>query len=411
MKPITKVFLSIFLFPIVLTFSSCDCRVTNTCPCEVTNTCPCTGAEAIDDLSFFQTSRTLSNICPDGVDYVVSIDAIFDVTAPLTIEAGVTIEFVDGAGLAIQETGSLNAIGNSANPIILRGQNENAVGAWLGIIIYSDKTANVLDHVTIKGAGGDQFNSNGERGSVVVYADAKVSIDNCSFENSAAYGLNANYTSTEITSLRNNKFVNNNTPILVRANYADIVDATNSFSNNTNNYVHTRTGSEITTNKTWQALSIPYQITSSDFGITKLQRVGSNGKLTINAGASILFETQTGIKIEDTATFSAVGTASNKIRFSGVDPQAASWYGIEFRFTQSPSNEISHAIIEHAGSDQGAIYMWADPALKVNNVTINDVSNCAFYDAPKGPMDAANPNLTRTNITYNNVTSQYCLGN
>lgn len=411
MKPITKVYLSIFLFSIILTFTSCDCSVTNTCPCQVTNTCPCTSAEEINDLSYFNSDRTLSNICSDGVDYLIAVDELFEVTAALTIEEGVTIEFVDGAGLAIRETGSINAIGNAASPIILKGQDENAVGAWLGIIIYSDKTANALDYVTIKGAGGDQFNSNGERGNVVVYADSKVRINNCSFENSAAYGLNSNYTSAEITSLMNNKFVNNNTPILVRANYADIVDATNSFSNNTNSYVHTRTGSEITTNKIWQALSIPYQITSSDFGITKLQRVGSNGKLTINPGVSILFETQTGIKIEDTATFSAVGTASNKIMFQGVDPQAASWYGIEFRFTQSPSNEISHAVIEHAGSDQGAIYMWADPAIKVSNVTINDVSNCAFYDAPKGTMDAANPNLTQTNITYNNVASQYCKGN
>lgn len=406
MKSICKFFSSILLCSIVLSFSSCEPKE----GCETTNTCPCTSAEQITDISYFQTDRTLSNICPNGIDYVIATDAIYSVTANLVIEEGVNIQFVDGAGLAIEETGSINALGNASSPIVLQGENENMIGAWRGIIIYSDKTANAFNYVTIKGAGGDEFNSNGERGSLVVYADAKVKIDNCVFENSAAYGINANYTSAEITSLMSNKFVNNNTPILIRANNADIIDATNSFSGNTNSYVHTRIGSQIETNKIWQALSIPYQITSADFGITKLQRVGNNGKLTINAGAKLLFETQTGLEINDTGTFSAIGTASNKIEFSGVDPQAASWYGIEFRFTQSPSNEISYANIKHAGSDQGAIYMWADPALNVNNVTISDVSNCAFFDAPKAASAPGNPNLTQSNITYNNVASQYCKG-
>lgn len=412
MKPINKIIFSILLFSILLSFSSCDdCHDTNTCPCEVTNTCPCISAEEINDLNYFQTDRTLSNICPNGIDYIIATDNIYEVTANLIIEEGVSIQFVDGAGLAIEETGSINAVGNSASPILLQGVNDNATGAWRGIIIYSDKTSNALNHVRIKGAGGDQFNSNNDRGALVVYADAKVSIDNCTFENSAAYGVNSNYTSAEITSLMNNKFINNNTPILIRADHADIVDATNSFSGSTNSYVHTRVGNEIKTNKVWQALSIPYQITSSDFGIFKLQEIGSNGKLTINAGASLVFETQTGLKINDTGALSAIGTASNKITFSGVDPQAASWDGIQFHFTQSPSNEITYATIEHAGSDQGAIYMWANPAVKVNNVNINDISNCAFYDAPKGTTDPANPNLARTNITYNNVASQYCQGN
>lgn len=399
MKPVLKKICSFSLPFLILSFNACKEPPPILCSSQV-----------ISDPSYFSTSKTLSNHC-EGIDYIIQGSSIYDVTTDLKVENGVTIQFEDGTGLAIQETGSINAIGNGTSPITFQAKNENAVGAWRGIIIYSDKTANILSHVTIKGAGSDEFNSNGERGNLVVYADSKIKIDNCTFENGAAYGLNSNYKSAEITSLMNNKFINNNIPILIRANNADIIDATNSFSGNTNSYVHTRVGSEITTNKTWQALSIPYQITSSDFGIFKLQEIGQNGKLTINAGASLLFETQTGLRIDDTGTLSAIGTASNRITFSGVDPQAASWDGIQFHFTQSPSNEISYATIEHAGSDDGAIYMWADPALKISNVTINDVSNCAFYDAPKGSLDAANPNLTRTSVVYNNVASQYCKGN
>jgi hypothetical protein len=130
--------------------------------------------------------RTLSNICPNGVDYIIATDNIYEVTANLTIEAGVSIEFVDGAGLAIEETESFNALGNAQDPILLQGVNENAIGSWRGIIIYSDKTANALDYVTIKGAGGDPFNSNGEQGSLVVYADPNLSRSNITYNNVAS---------------------------------------------------------------------------------------------------------------------------------------------------------------------------------------------------------------------------------
>lgn len=363
----------------------------------------------ISDRSFFMTAKTLSNHCK-GVDYIIEGGFIYDVEEDLKVESGVTIQFKNGTGLAIKTTASINAVGNGSEPITFQGENENAVGAWRGIIIFSDNIDNVLQHVTIKGAGSAEFNNNGEIGNLVVYANSKVKIDNCTFENSGAYGINSNYNSGKITSLMNNKFIKNNTPILIRGHEVDIVDASNTFSGNTNSYIHTRVGSEITTNKIWQALSIPYRITSDGNGILRLQRVRSNGKLTINAGAKLLFETQTGLKIDNTATLSAIGTSNNKITFSGVDQQASSWDGIQFHFTQSPSNEISYASIEHAGSDKGAILMWADPALKVNNVTISDVSSCAFYDASKGATVPDNPNLERTNITYNNVTSQYCKG-
>ena len=169
MKPINKIIFPILLFSILFSFSSCKtCEETNTCPCEQTNTCSCTFAEEITDLSYFQTDRTLSDICPDGVDYIIATDDIYEVTAALTLEDGVRIQFVDGAGLAIEETGSINAIGNEISPIVLQGISANAVGSWRGIIIYSDKTANALNYVTIKGAGGDEFNSNGERGSLVM---------------------------------------------------------------------------------------------------------------------------------------------------------------------------------------------------------------------------------------------------
>ncbi|BDS14292.1 hypothetical protein [Aureispira anguillae] len=415
MKSIIKKILFISLPLTILSFGAC--RETCISPCGLPCDTPCIcDAEVINDPAYFKTNRVLTNNCTtgDGIDYIVEATTVanyYDVTTKLTVEKGTTILFKDGAGLAIKGTGSISAIGEATEMITFRGEEVSDEGAWRGVYIETDQTDNNLEYVHIQGAGGESFNSNDDKGNLVIYADAKVSVKNCRFSNSTSYGVNSNYTSADLTSLLNNTFENNNIPILIRGNHVDIVDATNTFLNNTNSYVHVRVGSEIKTSKIWQALSIPYRITSSDFGIFKHQEVGSNGKLTINAGTTIEFETQTGFKIDDTATFLAVGTANNRIKFRGANPVAGSWDGIQFNFTQSPSNEIAYADIEHAGSENGAIYMWADPFVNVHDVSLSEIPSCAFFDAPKSPQDPTNPRLTRNNINYTNVGSQYCKGN
>lgn len=402
-----KKFFSLSLGLMVLSFSACHDNDLEPC-----------NAEIIEDYTYFHNNRILTNHCTkgDGVDYRIKAEStygFYDVTASLKVEKGTTILFEDGAGLQITGSGSISAIGTAAETITLRGEEITDKGSWRGILIDTDQTDNALEYVLVQGGGGASFNSNDNKGNIVVYADAKISINNCTIKNSASYGVNADYATSTVTSFMNNTFSNNHIPVIMHGNKVDVVDATNTFSGNDNDYVHTRVSygnHEISTTKVWQALQVPYRITAADFGIFKHQEVGSNGRLTINAGAVVEFETQTGFDIDDTATFSAIGTATNRIKFRGVDPTAGSWDGFGFSFTQSPSNAIKYADIEHAGSNKGAIDMWADPFLTIEEVHFNKIAGCVFYDAPKQAVDPANPKLTRTNVTYTNVISQYCKG-
>jgi len=370
----------------------------------------------ITDYNYFATDRILTNhnLCDDGIDYIIEGTNAYNVSADLVIEAGVRIRFEGMTGLEIEDNGTLVANGAAGSEIIMEGEVASAAGSWRGMIIHSDNIKNKLNYVTIDGAGGESFNSNDDKGNLVVYADARIDIANCIFSNGAAYGLNSNYHSTNITNLSNCKFQNNNTPILIRANNADVIDGSNTFVANTNNYVHVRVrdiGSN--ENKTWQKLTVPYRITTADFGISKQVSIGNNSSLTIAAGTTIEFEAQTGIKVNDTGAFIAKGTNADPITFTGVTKIAGSWSGISVEFTQNVRNEISHATIEYGGSSshQGAIYMWADPKLRVMNVTFKDIESCAFFDAPKSQNQAANPNLTRSDITYTNVGgNDYCKG-
>lgn len=392
---------------VALSFGSCvpdDNDCSNSMPIRIT------------DNSYFSTDRVLTNNnnCEEGIDYIIEGTTAYSVSADLVIEPGVRIRFEGMTGLEIEETGSIAANGVAGSEIIMEGESAGLVGAWRGVMIYSDDIKNKLNYVTIDGAGGNSFNSNDDKGNLVVYADARVHITNCTFSNGAEYGLNSNYPSGNITNLSNCKFDNNKTPILIRANDADIVDASNTFSGNTNSYVHVRVR-DIGSNETkrWQALAIPYRITTADFGISKQVSIGSNSSLTIEPGTTIEFEAQTGIKVDDTGAFIARGTSTNPIIFTGVTKIAGSWAGIAFEFTDNVLNEISHATIEYGGSttQEGAIYMWADPKVRVMNVTFKDIEACAFFDSPKSQNQPDNPNLTRSDITYTNIGGgNYCRG-
>lgn len=368
----------------------------------------------IDDSDYFLTNKTLKNHC-EGVDYIIKKGPVYDVLSvegDLIIEDDVVIQFEADAGLAIEDAGSIRANGSAAKGITLHGPEATATGDWRGIIIYSGNASNTLQHVTIKGGGSQEFNSNGERGNLVIYAEAKVSVDHCTFQNSAAYGVNANYyTDVDIRSFTNNTFKNNQTPLLVRADFADVVDKSNRFEGNTNNYVHVRVGNEIRTATTWQALAIPYRLTASSGGIFPTQEIDNSGELTLEPGLMFEFEAGTGFQIDDNAALYAVGTASAPILLKGANSTAGYWEGLYFS-SNNPLNQLTHVTLDGAGSNssRGAITMWGSPKLTLNTVKISNIAGgCALYDS--NGLSAglpSNPNYSGTAVVFENVNSQYC---
>lgn len=403
MNNLSKFILS-FLALSILTSTGCR-------PDNDDEICP---AIVIADASYFSVDRTLTNRCPNGVDYIIKNGTVYDflsVEGNLVIEAGTTVQFENGGGLAIEDNGSIRSLGTAGNPVTLRA-GEGATGDWRGVIIYSDNTTNTLQHTTISGGGSEEFNSNGERGSLVIYADAKVSITNCTFENSASYGVNANYGSSDLLTFENNIIRNNQLAMRIRPDFAHKIAASNQFPSNVNNYVHLQVGDEIDVDRTWQALSIPYRLTASSGGLFPDQEIINGAKLTLQPGFMMEFEANTGLYIRQNAALSAVGTASNPIRFTGASAVAGFWDGLYFSNTNNPLNELTHVEISHAGGDSsiGAISMWGRPRLTLDNVALRNISGgCAIYDSNGLNAGAVtNPNYTATSVTFENVGNQYC---
>jgi len=107
--------------------------------------------------------------------------------ADLTLEAGVELVFNDGTKLSTGPLGSLKAVGTKSEPIIFTGTQKTA-GAWIGIIIGSNSTDNILQNTVVEYAGSDGS-------ALTLYthfsasSGARVSVTASTFRNNSGYAI------------------------------------------------------------------------------------------------------------------------------------------------------------------------------------------------------------------------------
>ncbi|MEZ4917399.1 MAG: hypothetical protein R2836_10505 [Chitinophagales bacterium] len=331
-----------------------------------------------------------------GVDYI--INCIASVEVDLVIEPGVKIAFTNDAGLQIEDVGSLSAVATESSIIEFTGLDK-VKGSWNGILFYSNDVKNRMEHCLIDYAGGGTFNSNGDLGSLLLWADCYLRLSSVTISNGAAYGINADYDNINFA-MEYCTITTCNFPFIGDAVLAKNFTAGSYLGNSTNAIVLTN-HTTITGVHVWADLGVPYRIRQEIYEDLYVE----NGSLTIEPGVTVEFESGTGIYVGDTdeSSLIAVGTEANPILFTGVTKTPGSWGSISFNFTLYPNNEIAYAIFEYAGADEGAIYMWAEPVVNIHDVEFRNISSCALYAAP----GVSNPN---TNLTYSNLTTTNVAG-
>lgn len=326
-----------------------------------------------------------------GVDYIINCIAYVEVD--LQIEPGVKIAFTNDAGLQVEFEGSLSAVATESNIIEFTGVDK-VKGSWLGILIYSNDVKNKMEHCLIDYAGGGAFNSNGDLGNLILWANSYMRLANTTISNGASNGIFAKYPNINFA-MEYCTITTCQQPF-----YGDAVLAKNftagSYLGNTINSLFLLNITTLTGAHVWTDLGVPYRIVSHIYNDLYIE----DGSLTIEPGVSVEFESGVGIYVGDSdeSSLIAVGTASNPILFTGVTKAPGAWGSISFFFTSHPNNEIGYAIIEYAGSDEGAIYMWAEPVVNVHDVEFRNINTCAMY------TDPINANLAYTNLTISNVT-------
>lgn len=277
----------------------------------------------------------------EGLDYIINCLAFL--TSELVIEPGVSIEFEADAGIAVDGDGVLYAVGTATAGIELVG-SESARGHWRGLYFGSDHDRNRLAHVLIRDAGGDSFNSNDDRGGIVLYAGGGLSLTDSTIRGSAAYGLTA-YDDTRLSFTNNTITDNTLAPLDVPLSLLHELDAASSLNENDIDYVDVNSAVLTDTTGTWQALSVPYRAVPR-LGTGLFLDDGS--MITIAAGAQWAFEADGGIAVRGTGSLTAVGTVNDPIEFDGTTDERGWWSGLNFE-SESPNNRLEHVIVRNAG--------------------------------------------------------------
>jgi hypothetical protein len=371
-----------------LLFSSCEKDKTEMLVC--------------DDI---ESTKTLSNHNEkgDGIDYTIGCNLY--VRSKLIIEAGTTIEFSQGGAIIIEENGSLEIRGTASNKVVLRAEdNSSTRGVWAGIIIYSNDVSNLIEHAVISGGGGEEFNSNGDLGNVVVYHGARLTARNTTFSNSEAFGLNV-LTATNVT-LSNLNFTGCAKPLALPASQAHKIDAASTYTDNDNQFVEVSVGG-ITEIVTWQSLPIPYRIVPTSGGLFTVIGPEDNGGLTVAAGADIEFSANCGIGAYGTSYLRFEGNSSQNVSLRGLTNTAGAWKGVYFE-TNNTQNSLDYVNITGAGSEAfnsnnniASVVAFAGSALNVSNCNISNGLVCGIYIGDQ-------VNITQNNNTFSNLPSNTC---
>lgn len=361
-------------------------------------------APTILDCDYFKQARTLT---ADERPVHYQIDCQMEATADIEIEAGVVIVFSDGAGIEVMDNGSLSINGTAAKNVKLT-KLDNA--AWKGLLYNSVSSKNKIEHCEISNAGSSSFNSNGDKAALTVWAEAKLTINHLNISASGAYGISAVYTKSNFTV--NNTTISGcaNAPIIILPSYMNKMNATNTHTGNTNNYVEIQLDTdEIKEAMTWAKLDVPYRVTANN-SLFPFLRI-TKGVVKATEAIQIQFSAGTGMFITDTGGLN-LSTSGDKALFTGVEKQAGSWKCIYFQSTQALSH-LDNLTIEYAGNtyenSQQAIGLWDNPKVSLSNIEFKNITGCAVKDF-NNTATSPNPNLTDSdNHSYSSVSgSEMC---
>lgn len=303
----------------------------------------------------------------NGVDYIVNNN--LEVNASLVIKPGVTVMFKDGAGIQVNEEGSLQAIGTSSNEIHFTSESGKR-GSWRGITILSSKTSNALSYCKVEHGGG---NNTYGKANIIIGSGSNVATAEISNSEITAGKYDGLYVSqgSSIHHFSGNKIhTNSEFPMSIHISGASSLDNSNTFSNNGKEFIRLFSN---------DATPIVQPITIKNLTSNQLidGTVTSANVFTIQAGADVYMNTHSGIVIDGTngqAYFNAVGTVAQPINISAIYNGTGVWNSIRFRSSDSNSNRIEYCNISGGGLSsngfEGMINLESGAGM--NNVTIRN---------------------------------------
>lgn len=311
---------------------------------------------------------TITDEVSSSSAYDYYIDGTWSIDADVTIEPGVRILMKAGSQVSVNGNGSLSAIGTSADKIAFIGE-ESLEGYWDNIRFnQSNKTSNELAHVEIKYAGG---NSNSfQDASVFLNGVSRLKMSNTLIQSSQRYGLKVKSDEGNIDEFSNNTISDGGSSTIYLNNMGQLEN----FAGNNNLSSGNQSNRVLVDGGTVEfSKNIPF------VNSTILLVGTSNIDADVTIGAGNNFEMGSGAQIEVNASgsLSMIGTASERITFTGEEQLAGYWDNIRFDNSQSPDNEMQYVDISYGGGNDNSfqdasVFINSNGYLKMGNSSVSD---------------------------------------
>lgn len=296
-----------------------------------------------------------------GCDYLVTSGT--GIFGDLSIEAGTTVCFEANAQLQVRDTGSLAVNGTAEKPVTFKGRSDPQTrGFWGGVWVRSNNARNVFSHLRIIGGGGADYATTkanivaGE--SLVLNAPVQLSLDHVESTLSLGHGV-ALLPGARFTGFTENSFSDSELhPVRIPFNQVSKLDSATHYGStekpNGRPSVRVEFGAASSDPHTLRKLDVAWGMSADD--ANRVQDLGA--RLTVEKGARLEFEANSGLKVLTAGTLIARGTADEKIVFTGKEATKGFWKGIGLL---SPGNALEHAELSYAGNDDSMCCGFFEP--------------------------------------------------
>ncbi|MBN2495008.1 MAG: hypothetical protein JXR96_10490 [Deltaproteobacteria bacterium] len=346
------------------------------------------------DIVFVEADSIGADADWPAINAIYFIDGIVHLDAVLTLPAGARLEFTQDSGLDVDSDGGLIAIGEQDNHVLLTG-TEPEPGWWRGLIFDdSNSFDNRIEHVTVEYGGSYQFLDAG--GNVIMAWGSRLAMNHCLLRHSAEYGLRI-YSGEMLDEFNENELVDNALgAVFLPSSAIGRLDGASTYAGNGIDRLYVN-GDSVGDEQFWPATDAPYVV----FGLIDL-----DARVTVEPGATFLFDQDAGLDVDSDGALTAVGTEEAPILFSGTDSFNGWWRGLVFDDTSSFYNELAYAIVEYGGAyefmdNQANVMLKWTSFLNVSHCTIRhsggwglwyddnatlDESDNIFEDCPDGDV-------------------------
>lgn len=299
------------------------------------------------------------------------------IESAVTVMPGAEFRADQDERLMVRNGGSLHAVGTMADTIRFVGEQASN-GYWDGIEFETTNANNELTYTEVAGGG------SGGYGTVNVSSGGSVTITHSRIHNSSTAGITVE-SSGVISGFAENRFADNTQGALeIPTAGIGALDSMSVYGDGATGHFIDVYGGTVGVAQTWPKTDVPFQFNST---------VYIEGAVTVQPGAWFEGGTDERLVVQNGGSLKAVGTATDTIRFVGIQDSPGYWDGIEFG-TVDTANQLVYTEVANGGSGGwNTVYVDGSGELKLAHSLVRDGAGDGLYVEAGGQLVGFSTNM------------------